>query len=103
MNLVVRDLTINFGGVKALDQVSFSAEKDTYVGLMGPNGAGKTTIINCISRIYEATSGSIHFDGQDLLKLKGHEIGSLGISRTFQDLNFFNLVSDMLVIDYLKL
>lgn len=103
MDLIVRDLTINFGGVKALTDVSFSVEKGTFVGLMGPNGAGKTTAINCISRIYEPSAGSIHFDGQDLLKLQGHEIGQLGIARTFQDLNFFNLMSDMLVIDYLKL
>lgn len=103
MDLTVRDLTINFGGVKALEKVSFSVERGTFVGLMGPNGAGKTTAINCISRINSPLSGEIHFDGHDLLSIEGHEVGKLGISRTFQDLNFFGLISDMLVIDYLKL
>ena len=102
-DLNVRDLSLSFGGLKALDNVSFSVKHGDFVGLMGPNGAGKTTAINCISRIYEPTSGSVEFNGQNLLDLKGHQIAELGIARTFQDLNFFSHISDMLVIDYLKL
>lgn len=102
-DLKVRNLTINFGGVKALDSVSFSVESGSYVGLMGPNGAGKTTAINCISRIYRPTQGEIFFGDQDLLKLDGNQLADLGIARTFQDLNFFNHIPEMLVIDYLKL
>ncbi len=70
---------------------------------MGPNGAGKTTIINCISRVYAPKSGQITFEGQDLLSLPGDKLVKLGIARTFQDLNFFSLIPDMMVIDYIRL
>lgn len=101
--LEIKDLSIKFGGVTALDNVSLSLGDREFLGLMGPNGSGKTTIINCISRIYQPSSGQIQFDGIDLMKLEGYQIVALGISRTFQDLNFFGHISDMLVIDYVKL
>jgi branched-chain amino acid transport system ATP-binding protein len=101
--LEIDNLSIQFGGVSALSSFSLKVEPNTFVGLMGPNGAGKTTLINCISRILSPSAGRIVFEGHDLLKLKGDEISKLGISRTFQDLNFLNSVSDMLVIDYVRL
>lgn len=101
--LEIKDLSIQFGGIQALDSFSLDLEPGTFVGLMGPNGAGKTTVINCISRIYNPTGGSITFEGRDLLKSRGDEVVGLGIARTFQDLNFFSRISDMMIIDYLRL
>ena len=65
--LDVQDLSIRFGGVTALDDVSFDVAEGCVCGLIGPNGAGKTTLFNCVSRLYEPQSGSLTFDGQDLL------------------------------------
>lgn len=101
--LEIKNLSINFGGVSALEKVSLDVGKSEFVGLLGPNGAGKTTVINCVSRIYDATAGSITFDGQDLLKMRGDQVLRVGVARTFQDLGFFNRISNMLVADYLKL
>ncbi len=84
--LDVQDLTIRFGGVTALDDVSFDVPEGCVCGLIGPNGAGKTTLFNCVSRLYEPNSGSLAFDGQDLLAQRAHQISSLGIARTFQHL-----------------
>jgi len=84
--LDVRDLSIRFGGVTALDDVSFGVEEGSVCGLIGPNGAGKTTLFNCVSRLYEPQSGSLTFDGQDLLAVRAHQISGLGIARTFQHL-----------------
>lgn len=101
--LKVNNLSIRFGGLNALSNLSFEVPDKSFVGFLGPNGAGKTTVINCISRIYNPQQGEIFFDGQDVLKLSGDEVLRLGISRTFQDLNFLNGISNMLIIDYLKL
>ena len=101
--LEIKNISIRFGGLTALDDMSLSMEPNTFVGLMGPNGAGKTTLINCISRINTPNEGRILFDGHDVLKLNGHEVIGLGISRTFQDLNFFNKIDTMSVLNYLKL
>ncbi|HEX5908907.1 MAG TPA: ABC transporter ATP-binding protein [Thermoleophilaceae bacterium] len=84
--LDVQDLTIRFGGVTALDGVSFDVPEGCVCGLIGPNGAGKTTLFNCVSRLYEPQSGSLAFDGHDLLGVRAHQIAGLGIARTFQHL-----------------
>jgi branched-chain amino acid transport system ATP-binding protein len=84
--LEVRDLTVRFGGVVALDGVSFGVDAGVICGLIGPNGAGKTTLFNCISRLYEPAAGQIAFDGEDVVARAPHEIAALGIARTFQNL-----------------
>ena len=80
---------MRFGGVVALDQLSFDIEAGHICGLIGPNGAGKTTMFNVVSRIYEPFAGSITFDSRDLLAVSAHEIAHLGIARTFQNLALF--------------
>ena len=84
--LEVRDITVRFGGIVALDGLTFNIEESQICGLIGPNGAGKTTMFNVVSRIYDATEGSITYDGQDLLALPAHEMSRHGIYRTFQNL-----------------
>jgi branched-chain amino acid transport system ATP-binding protein len=84
--LDVTDVSVRFGGITALDRASFSIGRGEICGLIGPNGAGKTTLFNVISRIYDPTSGSIVFDGQDILSTRPHRISDLGIFRTFQNL-----------------
>jgi branched-chain amino acid transport system ATP-binding protein len=84
---------IRFGGVVALDGVSFDVEPGEVCGLIGPNGAGKTTLFNCVSRIYQPSSGTITFDGQDLLSVAPHRVSGLGIGRTFQNLGLFSRMS----------
>lgn len=102
-NLEIKNLSISFGGIRALNDVTLSVPQGSFIGLMGPNGAGKTTIINCISRIYDPTAGQITFNGVDLLSLNANEVMQSGIARTFQDLNFFERISEMNIIDYLRL
>jgi branched-chain amino acid transport system ATP-binding protein len=87
--LGVQDVSVRFGGIIALDHVSFDIEARQIVGLIGPNGAGKTTLFNCVSRLYDVTSGAIAFDGNALLTVPSHQIASLGIGRTFQNLALF--------------
>ena len=84
--LEVKDLTMRFGGVTALNELSFNIESDQICGLIGPNGAGKTTLFNVISRIYDPTSGTVHFEDSNLLKSSASQIAKMGISRTFQNL-----------------
>ncbi len=84
--LEVKDITVRFGGIVALDGLTFSIEKGQILGLIGPNGAGKTTLFNVVSRIYDPTEGSVRFDGDDLLALQAHEISQRGVYRTFQNL-----------------
>jgi branched-chain amino acid transport system ATP-binding protein len=79
----------HFGGIAAVNDVSFDVEAGQIVGLIGPNGAGKTTVFNLITRLYKPEGGSIVFDGQDLLRLAPYRIVSLGIARTFQNLALF--------------
>jgi branched-chain amino acid transport system ATP-binding protein len=87
--LSVRDLSVRFGGIIALEKVSFDLEPREIVGLIGPNGAGKTTLFNCLSRLYTPTEGTITFDGTPLLGLPAHRISGLGIGRSFQNLALF--------------
>ena len=87
--LTVRDVTLRFGGIVALDGVSFELAAGQIVGLIGPNGAGKTTLFNCLSRLYTPERGEIVFDGRSLLRLPPPRIAGLGIGRTFQSLALF--------------
>src|SRR5216110_3613638 len=91
--LRVQDVRVRFGGVVALDGVSFDVAPGRIVGLIGPNGAGKTTLFNCISRLYECDRGSIAFDGVSLRDIPRHRVASLGIGRTFQNLALFRTMS----------
>lgn len=87
--LVVTDVSLRFGGITALDGLSFSVESGRICGLIGPNGAGKTTLFNCISRIYATTAGSIMLGDTDLLSVPAHRIAHHGVARTFQNLGLF--------------
>ena len=84
--LDVSGVTVRFGGIVALDELSFDVDAGQICGLIGPNGAGKTTMFNCVSRIYQPTSGQIRFEGRNLLDVPAHGIAHLGIARTFQNL-----------------
>jgi len=89
----VQDITVTFGGIVALDGLSFSIDRGQICGLIGPNGAGKTTMFNVVSRIYEPTSGQVVYDGTDLLSVPAHGIAKRGIARTFQNLALFPSMS----------
>ena len=84
-----QELAVHFGGIKAVDSVSFDVRPGEVFAIIGPNGAGKTTIFNLISRIYNATSGTLTFDGQDITHLAPDKIAGLGIARTFQNIELF--------------
>ena len=94
--LRVQNVGVRFGGIVALDDVSFEVPSGSIVGLIGPNGAGKTTLFNCLSRLYECGSGDILFDGESLLRIPRHRVAALGIGRTFQNLALFR---SMTVLD----
>ena len=87
--LEVRDVAVRFGGIVALNGVSFELEEGQILGLIGPNGAGKTTLFNCLSRLYTPNRGEILFNGISLLDRPPHRIAELGIARTFQNLALF--------------
>jgi len=87
--LEVRDVAVRFGGIVALDGVSFELEEGQILGLIGPNGAGKTTLFNCLSRLYTPNRGEILFNGISLLDRPPHRIAEIGIARTFQNLALF--------------
>ncbi len=91
--LEVNEVSVSFGGIIALDRLSFDIEKGQILGLIGPNGAGKTTMFNVVSRIYDPARGQVRFDGHDLLEVPAHRIAGLGISRTFQNLALFPTMS----------
>src|SRR5215472_15703749 len=93
--LRVQDVAVHFGGIIALDGVSFDVAPGRIVGLIGPNGAGKTTLFNCISRLYECDRGDITFAGQSLLAMPRHRMAGLGIGRTFQNLALFRTMSTL--------
>ncbi|MCU0812851.1 MAG: ABC transporter ATP-binding protein [Burkholderiaceae bacterium] len=87
--LSAKKLQVRFGGVLAVNDVSFDVRRGEVFTLIGPNGAGKTTVFNLISRIYTPTMGSIAFEGQDLLAVPPHRVAQLGIARTFQNIELF--------------
>ena len=91
--LEVDQVAVSFGGIVALDHVSFDVETGEICGLIGPNGAGKTTLFNCLSRLYPVQSGDIRFEGKSLIGLPKHRIAPLGIGRTFQNLALFRSMS----------
>ncbi len=91
--LSVTDLTVRFGGIVALDGVSFNIEPRRICGLLGPTGAGKTTLFNCLSRLYRFERGRIEFDGRSLAEVPRHCVAGLGVGRTFQNLALFRSMS----------
>jgi branched-chain amino acid transport system ATP-binding protein len=91
--LRVSDVTVRFGGITALDRVSFGVASGSIAGLIGPNGAGKTTLFNCLSRLYQFSEGDIAFEGRPLVATPAHGIAALGIGRTFQNLALFRTMS----------
>jgi branched-chain amino acid transport system ATP-binding protein len=91
--LSVEQLSINFGGLRAVDNVTFALQEGQIHGLIGPNGAGKTTIFNCITGFYHPASGTIHFRGQDISHLRPDQIARRGIARTFQNVQLFRTMS----------
>jgi branched-chain amino acid transport system ATP-binding protein len=91
--LRVQDVGVRFGGIVALDGVSFDVMPGEIVGLIGPNGAGKTTLFNCLSRLYDCGSGDIQFAGRSLGRVSRHGIAALGIGRTFQNLALFRTMT----------
>jgi branched-chain amino acid transport system ATP-binding protein len=91
--LRVQNVGVRFGGIVALDDVTFDVPTGCIVGLIGPNGAGKTTLFNCLSRLYECGSGDILFDGASILRIPRHRIAAIGIGRTFQNLALFRTMT----------
>jgi len=87
------NISINFGGIKAVDGVTFDVAKGEVFTIIGPNGAGKTTIFNLMSRIYEPSGGKLTFDGMDITGVPPHRIAALGIARTFQNIELFEHAS----------
>src|SRR5215471_20170105 len=87
--LEVQNIALRFGGIVALDGVSFTIEPGQILGLIGPNGAGKTTLFNCVSRLYTPNRGDVVFEGRSILDRSPHRIAEIGIGRTFQNLALF--------------
>src|SRR6516162_7463979 len=98
--LAVRDVSVVFGGIVALNGVSFNMHKGKVLGLIGPNGAGKTTLFNCLSRLYQPSSGDILMDGDSILKRPPHRIAEIGIGRTFQNVALF---ANLSVLDNVRI
>ncbi|MGD2273060.1 MAG: ABC transporter ATP-binding protein [Desulfobacterales bacterium] len=98
--LSIENLAISFGGVMAVQDVSLDVNEGEILSIIGPNGAGKTTIFNCISRLYKPDEGQIIYAGRDIVKLKAHQVSSLGIARTFQNIELF---TNMTVIENILL
>ena len=87
--LSVEEVRVEFGGIVALADLSFTIDEGQICALIGPNGAGKTTLFNCVSRLYETTAGRINFDGVNLLRLPAYRVAERGVARTFQNLALF--------------
>src|ERR1700712_2411967 len=87
--LAVRDVSVVFGGIIALNGVSFDMQQGQILGLIGPNGAGKTTLFNCLSRLYQPSKGDILLEGESILTRPAHKIAEIGIGRTFQNVALF--------------
>jgi len=97
--LSVRDVSVRFGGIVALDGVTFDVFSGQIAGLIGPNGAGKTTLFNCLSRLYTPNGGDVLFEGKTILNRPRHDIPHIGIGRTFQNVALFDRMS---VLDNVK-
>jgi branched-chain amino acid transport system ATP-binding protein len=97
--LSVRDVTVRFGGIIALDGITFDVSAGQIAGLIGPNGAGKTTLFNCLSRLYIPNSGDILFEGKSIMQSERHAIATIGMGRTFQNVALFD---NMSVLDNVK-
>jgi len=93
--LRIKNLTISFGGIRALSDVNLEVERGLIYSIIGPNGAGKTTIFNCISGIYRPNSGKIYFKDTDITYLKPNEVAQKGIGRTFQNIELFSHMTTM--------
>ncbi|MCW5749455.1 MAG: ATP-binding cassette domain-containing protein, partial [Alphaproteobacteria bacterium] len=91
--LSVRGVSVRFGGIVALDGITFDVFPGQIAGLIGPNGAGKTTLFNCLSRLYEPNDGDILFEGKSVLDRPQHDIPLIGIARTFQNVALFDRMS----------
>lgn len=91
--LQVKGITVKFGGITALDDVSFDLPRDKVCGLIGPNGAGKTTLFNCLSRLYNYQQGDLLFEGKSITNTPVHEMTTVGIGRTFQNLAMFKTMT----------
>jgi branched-chain amino acid transport system ATP-binding protein len=98
--LKIDSLTQRFGGLQAVSEFSVDMQGGELMGLIGPNGAGKTTIFNLISGFYQPTEGTITFDGKPTAKLKPHQVTSMGIARTFQNIRLWH---DMTVLDNIRI
>jgi branched-chain amino acid transport system ATP-binding protein len=91
----IENLTISFGGLRAVDKVNINIEPGAIFSIIGPNGAGKTTIFNCISGLYKPDKGAIFFKGEDIVGFKPHRIAKKGIARTFQNIELFSRMTVM--------
>ena len=104
--LTTKNITMRFGGLVAVKDLSLSIRKNQIYGLIGPNGAGKTTAFNMITGVYMPTSGGISFQGQNITRLKPNQITKLGIARTFQNIRLFSsmtVIENVLVAKHLRL
>src|SRR3984893_15909576 len=103
--LEVRELSVRFGGVVALDRVSFTVDAGEVVALIGPNGAGKTTLFNVITRVYRPTAGSVLIDGDPVSRISPHDVVRHGLARTFQNLALFRsmtVLENVIVGDHIR-
>ncbi len=98
--LTISDVTLNFGGLKALSHVDMAIEPGLITSIIGPNGAGKTSMLNCISGFYHPTKGTIVYKDKDLTHASPHQVSNMGIARAFQNLELFSGLS---VLDNLML
>ena len=98
--LTIDKATIKFGGLTAVNEVSFEVQENSIFGLIGPNGAGKTTLFNLISGVHSLTSGDIRFEGKSIRGLQPYQINATGITRTYQNINLFYTLS---VLDNVKI
>ncbi len=103
-DLEIRDLSLNFGGVKALSNIDLQVKSGELYAVIGPNGAGKTSLMNCITGFYKPVSGQIVFNGRDITRLPAHELVHVGIGRTFQNIELFpgmTVLANMLLARHL--
>ncbi|MEW6583977.1 MAG: ABC transporter ATP-binding protein [Nitrospirota bacterium] len=104
--LEVKDLTKHFGGIRAIEEVSFRVRDGVIMSIIGPNGAGKTTIFNCLTGLAKPTKGTIHFASADITGLEPHRIVKLGVARTFQNIRLFRemtVIENVMVAQHCKM